>query len=141
MAGRKSGEDNNCMEFRDQEDENSDERRESEWEDVMRGNRAKKAARYRRNKNDIDSVGEMDIEAREEEMNDLKAGLFNVVVCFEGERVTKTDPLKLTQVGEIKYARVLRDGNLLIDGSTEAQTEKAKKMKNVRKWYEWGEKN
>ena len=46
---------------------------------------------------------------------------------FDGnEGVKKMDPLKLTkilrgQVGEVKYARVLGDGNLLIDVETKSR--------------------
>ena len=43
------------------------------------------------------------------------------------------DPLKITkiiraQVGEVKYAKVLGDGNLLIGCNTETQVEKAREM-------------
>lgn len=50
--------------------------------------------------------------------------MLNVVVRFKG-KLKKVDPLKLTkiirgQVGEVKYVRVLGDGNLLIGCNTEA---------------------
>lgn len=63
----------------------------------------------------------------------------NVVVRFEGEGgVKKIEPLKLTkiiraQVGEVKYARVLEDGNMLIGCNSEAQVEKAMKMNKIDK--------
>lgn len=43
----------------------------------------------------------------------------NVILKFEEKGVKRIDPFKLprvlrAQVGEIKYAKVLRDGNLLI---------------------------
>lgn len=48
------------------------------------------------------------------------------------------DPLKLTKiirekVGEVKYARILGDGNLLVGCNNEVQMEKAKKMSCVGK--------
>lgn len=120
------------MEFRDQEGE-------SEWEDVVKGSRVKKLARHKRKKNDSDSLGGTESEGREVEVNDLRTEMFNVVVRFEGEGgVKKTDPLKLTkiikaQIGEVKYAKVLGDGNLLIGCSSGKQIEKAKKMSSVGK--------
>ncbi|ROJ25454.1 NLR family CARD domain-containing protein 3 [Anabarilius grahami] len=47
------------------------------------GNTTKKAARRKRKNNDTDSLGEMESEGREEEVNDLKAGLLNVVDSVE----------------------------------------------------------
>jgi len=61
------------------------------------------------------------------------------VVRFESEGgVKKMDPLKITkifrtQVGEVKYAKVLGDGNLLIGCNTKTQVEKARKMVSVGK--------
>lgn len=107
----------------------------------MRGSRTKKLAnvRRKRKKNYSDSLGGTESEGREVEVNNLRSELFNVVVRFEGEGgVKKTDPLKLTniikaQIGEVKYARVLGDGNLLIGCSSEKQMEKAKRMSSVGK--------
>lgn len=62
-----------------------------------------------------------------------KIEVMNVVVWFEGERgENKVDLLKLTQiirgeVGEVKYGRILGDGNLRIGCNTEQQAEKSKK--------------
>lgn len=132
MTERELGDEINSMEFRDQEGE-------SEWEDVERGTRTKKLARHKRKKNDSDSLGGTGSEGREVEVNDLRSELFNVVVRFEGEGgVKKTDPLKLTKIikariGELKYARVLGDGNLLIGCSSEKQMEKTKRMSSVGK--------
>lgn len=49
----------------------------------------------------------------------------------------KLDPLKLTQiirrqVGEVRYASVLGDGNLLIGCNTEEEVQKEKKMGKSR---------
>ncbi len=51
--------------------------------------------------------------------------------------IKKTDPIKLTkiikgQIGEVKYARILGDGNLLI-GCNKVKMEKARKLTNVGK--------
>lgn len=53
--------------------------------------------------------------------------------CCEGCRARSKDPLKFTkiikkQVGEVKYARILNNGNLLIGCSSEEQVGKALKM-------------
>lgn len=108
------------MEFRDPEGE-------SEWEDAVRRSRCK------RQTNNSDSLGGTESEGREVEvgLNNLRSELFNVVVRFEGEGgVKKTDPLKLTNIikaqVEVKYARVLGDGNLLIGCSSEKLMEKAR---------------
>jgi len=72
-----------------------------------------------------DSVEDTESEGQEDEERNRKKGNFNIVVRFEGEGgVKKMDPLKITkiirtQVGEVKYAIVLRDGNLLIGCNTE----------------------
>lgn len=64
---------------------------------------------------------------------------FNVVVRFSGEGGAKhLDPLKLTkiiknQVGDVRFARVLNDGNLLIGCSSEEQCGKAQKLQSVGK--------
>lgn len=62
----------------------------------------------------------------------------NVILRFEEEGVKRIDLLKLprvlrAQVGEIKYAKVLRDGNLLIGCNTKVQVEKARKLMGVCK--------
>lgn len=120
------------MEFSEEND-----RREGEWEEVVRGNRIGKVSRPKCKQRP--SSGRTKSEGREGEEKEPKGGLMNVVVRFEGEEgVKKIDPLKLSkvirrQVGEVKYARVLGDGNLLIGCSTEAQMEKAKKMSNIGK--------
>lgn len=61
---------------------------------------------------------------------------WNVVVRFVEPGVRSLDPLKLTkiikkQVGKVKYARILNDGNLLIGCSSEEQIGKALKMQAV----------
>lgn len=63
----------------------------------------------------------------------------NIVVRFEGQGgVKKMDLLKFDknpwghQVGQMKYARVLRDGNLLERCVCEKQVRKAKGLRNVR---------
>jgi len=63
---------------------------------------------------------------------------WTVVVRFEEPGVKGLDPLKLTkiiknQVGEVKYARILNDGNLLIGCSSEEQIGKALKLQVVGK--------
>ena len=63
---------------------------------------------------------------------------WNAVVRFEEPGVKSLDPLKLTkiiknQVGEVKYARVLNDGNLLVGCNSEEQIERALKMQVVGK--------
>lgn len=60
----------------------------------------------------------------------MKAGLLNVVI-FEGgvkklELLTLTNVIR-TQVWEVKYGRIVGDGNLLIGCNHEVQMEKAKK--------------
>lgn len=52
------------------------------------GNRAKKAARHKRKKNNTYSEGETE-KGREEEVNDLKAGLLNEVDMREKKEVKK----------------------------------------------------
>lgn len=61
---------------------------------------------------------------------------WNVVVRFEEPGVKSLDPLKLTkiiknQVGEVKYARILNDGNLLIGCNSEEQVGRALKIQAV----------
>lgn len=64
---------------------------------------------------------------------------FKVILRFrEGNGVQALNPVKLTtvlknQVGDIKLAKVLRDGNLLILCKNKEQSEKAYKMKEVGK--------
>ncbi|XP_067275529.1 uncharacterized protein [Pseudorasbora parva] len=135
MAGRQEDD----MEYSGIEGNGSDERRESDWEEVGRVRRDKKAvSRKRKKKGDACSNG-TESEEREDERKDPKSMLFNVVVRFEGEGgVKRIDPIKLTkiikeQVGEVKYARILGDGNLLIGCSNERQMEKAKKMSCIGK--------
>lgn len=78
-------------------------------------------------------------EEKEEEVGEPKAVMLNVVIRFEGEGgVKKIDPLKLTkiiraQVGEVKYARILGDGNLFIGCNSDAQIDKAKTLAMVGK--------
>lgn len=61
------------------------------------------------------SFEETDSEGKADNARKLKEASMNVVVRFEGaDGVKRVDPLKLTkiirtQVGEVKYARVLRD--------------------------------
>lgn len=63
---------------------------------------------------------------------------FRVVVRFEGDGVKNVDPIKLTniikkQVGEVRYAGVLNDGNLLIVCTSEEQAERAGKLQIIGK--------
>ena len=63
---------------------------------------------------------------------------WNVVVRFEEPGVKGLDPLKLTeiiknQVGDVKYARILNDGNLLIGCNSEEQIGRAVKLQAVGK--------
>ncbi|TDH16307.1 hypothetical protein EPR50_G00018610 [Perca flavescens] len=63
---------------------------------------------------------------------------WNVVVRFEEPGVKSLDPFKLTkiiknQVGEVKYARILNDGNLLIGCNSEEQIGRALKLQAVGK--------
>lgn len=82
-----------------------------EWEQDVRA---------RSKREDKSSQRGSDSDRREREAMNPVPGILHVVVRFEGEGVAKNmDPLKLTkimraQVGEIKYVRVLKDGNLLI---------------------------
>ncbi|XP_045913420.1 uncharacterized protein LOC123975742 [Micropterus dolomieu] len=133
MAGRQV----DVMDYSEAEGNGSDERRESDWEEVGRMHRDKKeASRKRKKKGCVSSNG---TESEEDEGKEPKIRLLNVVVRFEGEGgVKKMDPLKLTKiirekVGEVKYARILGDGNLLVGCNNEVQMEKAKKMSCVGK--------
>lgn len=133
MAGRQV----DGMDYSEAEGNGSDERRESDWEEVGRMHRDKKeASRKRKKKGCVSSNG---TESEEDEGKEPKIRLLNVVVRFEGEGgVKKMDPLKLTKiirekVGEVKYARILGDGNLLVGCNNEVQMEKAKKMSCVGK--------
>ena len=96
-----------------------------EWEQVGRGGRNKGESGRKRKKEDKDSVEDTESEGQGDEERNRKKGDFNVVVRYEGEGgVKKMDLLKITQiirtqVGEVKYAKVLGDGNLLIGCNTE----------------------
>lgn len=69
----------------------------------------------------------------------VNEGQMNVIVRFEGEGgVRYLDPLKLAkiiknQVGELSFARVLNDGNLLIGCKSEEQCRKAQNLQCVGK--------
>lgn len=126
-----------CMDYSEIEGNDSDERRESEWEEVGRMCRDKKeASRKRKKKGCVSSNG---TESEEDEGKEPKIRLFNEVVRLKGEGgVKRIDPLKLTKiikekVGEVKYARILGDGNLLVGCNNEIQVEKGKKMSCVGK--------
>lgn len=75
-------------------------------------------------KNKDSRAGGWGSEGSEGEEKHQKAGLLKVVVRFEGEGGVKTfDLLKLpknivVQVGQVKYVKVIGDGNLLIGGNT-----------------------
>lgn len=111
--------------------EDNEESVEKEWETVGAWGSPRKSSRKRRKNN----TGGSENEDKEPE----KEISLNVVVRFEGEGgVKKIEPLKLTkiiraQVGEVKYARVLEDGNMLIGCNSEAQVEKAMKMNKIDK--------
>lgn len=130
MAGR--GEDSGDMEYVGSGEEAglSGESRESAWTDV----RKKASQRKRKKKTDSSSGG---TESEEEIGREKREGIPNVVVRFEGEDgVKKLSPLKLTKIvrdciGEVKYVRVLGDGNLLVGCSNEEQVGKAKKLSSL----------
>lgn len=121
----------NSMELSEEEAHGSDEG-DSEWKKMGKGG---EGGSRKRKKQDKDSQGGTDSGEREEKANNPKTGsLFVVVVRFEGGGgVKKMDPLKhkkkiiRAQVGEVKYARVLGDGN------TEKQVDKARKILSVGK--------
>lgn len=75
----------------------------------------------------------------DEERNSEESKEFKVILRFrEGNGVQALNPVKLTtvlknQLGDIKLAKVLRDGNLLILCKSKEQSEKACKMKEVGK--------
>lgn len=81
----------------------------------------------------------MKSEGSEEREKIMKEGIINVVSRFEGEGgIKKADPIKLPkiikgQIVDVKYARILGDGNLLIGCNNEVQTVKARKLANVGK--------
>lgn len=62
--------------------------REREWEDVMKGIELRRQLDIRERKNNTDSEGETE-KGREEEVNDLKAGLLNEVDMREKKEVKK----------------------------------------------------
>ena len=114
----------------------------SGWEQVGRGGRSGRASGIKRKKEDKDSLEGTESQGQGEEAKSGRKGSLNVVVRFEGEGgVKKMDPLKITKkkpkkrarVGEVKYAKVLGDGNVLIGCNTETQVDKAKKMVSVEK--------
>lgn len=111
----------------------------SKWEQVRRGEKGRKASEKKRKKNDKESLESTESEGQGEEVNSGKKESLNVVVRFDGEGgIKKMDPLTITkiirtQVGEVKYAKVLGDGNLLIGCNTETQVEKARKMVSIGK--------
>lgn len=124
----------NSMGFSEEEANVADNRREDEWKEVKR-----KMAKHKRIKKGKISLGETESEEREEEGEDPKARPLNAVIRFEGEGgVKKMDPLKPTksiraQIGEVKYAWILGDGNLLIGCNSDGQIEKARKLGSVGK--------
>lgn len=81
MAERETDGDSNSMEFNEE-----DERSENEWEEVVRGRRPMKVMSHSRKKKDAASSSGMESEGREGEEKNVKAGLLNVVVIFEGGR-------------------------------------------------------
>lgn len=99
-----------------------------------KGGKRHSASERKRKKRSEGSTEGTDSEGNEEGTNPS----MNVIVRFEEEGVKKIDPLKLTralkaQVGEIKYAKILRDGNLLVGCNTEVQVERARKLVGVCK--------
>jgi len=126
------------MDYSEVEGNGSDERRESDWEEVGRMHKDKKDTSRKRKKKK-GSASSNGTESEEDVGKESAVRLFNVVVRFEGEGgVKKMDPLKLTKiirekVGEVKYARILGDGNLLVGCNNEVQMEKAKKMSCIGK--------
>lgn len=83
MAGMESDADSISMEFREQEGNCSDERRENEQEDVIRGNKSTKATRHKRTTKKKGTLQDgTESEERGDEDIDPKAELFNIVVHF-----------------------------------------------------------
>lgn len=99
----------------------------------------KKSNKRKKERNGSGSSGATDSEEGEGGQKASQDKQVNMVVRFEGEGgVKKIDPLKLTkiirgQVGEVKYAKVLADGNLLIGCNSEQQVKNAKEMTRVEK--------
>ena len=112
-----------------------EERREGDWNEVI--NRTRRESGRKRKKAQTAASGSNN-DGRNGERGQNN-GVINMVVRFEEEGgVKKFDPLKLTQiiqrqVGEVRYARVLGDGNLLIGCNTEEEVEKVKKLASVGK--------
>lgn len=139
MAGRSGGEEDIYpnMEYSEEEVVNGSNREEKGWEKVGKGGR--KINERKRKKQEENSLEGSENESQEGMSGRKKTEMYNVVIRFEGEEgVKRMDPLKMTkiiktQVGEIKYARVLRDGNLLIGCNSVSQCEKAQKLTSVGK--------
>lgn len=131
MAGNDSDSDSVSMACSE-----GDESRINEWESDGKG---KKGKSRKRKKKHASSIGDSESDGSGKMGKIVKEGILNVVVRFEGEGgIKKIDPIKLTkiiknQIGEVKYARVLGDGNLLIGCENEIQLDKAKKMTYVGK--------
>ena len=138
MEGKEGDGDSSNREMSEEEEYEID-KGGSGWEQVGRGGRSRRASGIKRKKEDKDSLEGTESEGQGEEAKSGRKGSLNVVVRFEGEGgVKKMDPLKITkiiraQVGEVKYAKVLGDGNLLIGCNTETQVDKAKRNGECRK--------
>lgn len=84
MAGMESDVDSISMEFREQEGNCIDKRRENEREDVIRGNKSTKATRHKRTKTKKKGTLQDGTESEERGDGDIdpKAELLNVVEHF-----------------------------------------------------------
>lgn len=128
MAGKETDSESSSM-VCSEEDESGI----NEWESVGKGKNAKSR---KRKKKETSSIEESESEEREKRR---RQEIMNVVVRFEGDGgLKKIDPIKLTKIlkgkiGEVKYARILGDGNLLIGCNNKDQMEKARKLTSVGK--------
>ncbi|XP_014891407.1 uncharacterized protein LOC106949576 isoform X3 [Poecilia latipinna] len=101
---------------------------------VGKDGKKQRPAERKRKKGNEESTEDTDNEGTEEGKEAPKRPNLNIIIRFdEGDGVKKIDPLKLTKalkahIGEIKHAKILRDGNLLIGCNSEGQVEKAKKL-------------
>lgn len=118
----------------------SDEEREEEWGERGKQWQEKTMKRNKRVREEQDSRSESEDEGQNQTQG-KREDKFIVIIRFNEKSqgsMKRTNPFLLTttltnKVGEIKYARILNDGNLLISCVDEKQMERALKIKEINK--------